>query len=98
MTSREEVYEAINSERNYQDKRWGPYLSARRDPLPEHGMPGGWRSLDEFVLYMQGYMNELVFAASHYADKDQALDIVRKVTALGVRCMEQHGAPRREGY
>lgn len=98
MINRQEVYEAIDSERNYQDDRWGPYLSAERDPLPEHGMPAGWRSLDEFVMYMQGYMNDLVHAASHSADKIEALNIVRKVTALGVRCMEQHGAPRREGY
>jgi hypothetical protein len=90
--NREQVYKAIDAERDYQDERWGPFLSASREPLPEHGMPGGWRSIDEFVLYMQGYMNDLVYAASHSADKTEALHIIRKVTALGVRCMEQHGA------
>jgi hypothetical protein len=93
MTPRQEVYAALDSERDYQDSRWGATLSANRVPGP--GQEGGDRSLDEFVLYMKGYVDDAVAKASHFVDKVAVLDIIRKVTALGVACMEQHGAPRR---
>lgn len=87
--NRSEVYAAIDGERDYQDARWGQTLSGER--------PGdGFRSVDEFVLYMEGYMREAVQSASHFAHKQKTLDILRKVVALGVCCFEQHGVPARE--
>ncbi len=86
--TRTEVYAAVDGEREYQDDRWGSTLSGER--------PGdGSRSVDEFVLYMEGYMREAVQLASHYADKSKTLDVLRKVVALGVACFEQHGVPPR---
>jgi hypothetical protein len=87
-TEREAAFRAIDSERNYQDSRWGDTLSG--------GRPGaGERSVDEFALYIIGYANDLLVNASHFGNTEDKLDIIRKVTTLGVACMEQHGAPHR---
>ncbi len=89
MATRDDVFRAINTERSYQDQKWGDTLSG--------GRPGkGERSVDEFALYISGYTHDLVHNASHFGDPADKLDIIRKITALGVACMEQHGAPRRD--
>lgn len=94
MATRAEVYAAIDSERDYQDNRWGSTLSGGREPGQEQS--GGDRTVDEFSLYIAGYTDELVQNASHFALTSDTLDIIRKITALGVAAMEQHGAPHRE--
>lgn len=86
--TRQEVYSAIDTERDYQHTKWGNTLSG--------GRPGnGERSVDEFVLYISGYADKLVAFSSEFADTETKLNIVRKVAGLCVACMEQHGAPRR---
>jgi hypothetical protein len=94
VCTREAVYAAIDSERDYQDELWGDTLSGNR--LPIHSLQqGGDRSIDEFILYLQGYMNDLVYLGSHFSDTPAKLEVIRKVTTLGVAAMEQHGAPHR---
>lgn len=91
MTTRQEVYKAIDSEMNYQQAKWGSSASS--------GNPGnGNRTIDEFVLYIRGYAEDLAKIASHELDPTKKLDFVRKVAGLCVATMEQHGAPTREGY
>lgn len=88
------MYAAIDSERRYQDHRWGRTGSS--------GSPGdGARTLDEYTLYMLVYAQELAKLAATTGDLDSVtakLDMVRKVAALGVACMEMHGAPHRQGF
>jgi len=76
MATRDEVFDAINSERNYQDTRW----------------PGHEHEIASYLTYMQSYLNEAINIAS----KTAALDALRKVVTLGVKCMEEHGAPLRK--
>lgn len=92
--AREAAYVAIDSERDYQDSRWGDTLSGGRPAV--HNEPG-FRTLDEWVLYLDMYVAKAKQAALG-ADPAPILDAVRKVAALGVVCMEQHGAPHREGF
>lgn len=87
------VMEALATEWEYQDHMWGQNLSGDR-PLPE-GLPPGFRTLDEWVLYMSGYMADLVKSASHSSSKIEHLNIIRKITTMGFRAMRQHGAPLR---
>jgi hypothetical protein len=88
MTDRQEVYAALDSERAYQDERWGSSRSS--------GHPGaGERTLDEFALYISGYADDLRKIASHVMDPQEKLAVVRKIGGLAVACMEQHGAPKR---
>lgn len=87
-TPRTEVYSAIDTERDYQDAKWGHSLSSDR--------PGnGERSIDEFATYIVGYAHKLLDQAATFADPKSKLDAVRKVAGLCVACMEQHGAPPR---
>lgn len=77
------TYDAINSERDYQDDKFeGSAID---------------RGLDEFILYIKQYADEAGALTTH-GDEDEALNFVRKVGALCVGCMERHGAPRREGF
>jgi hypothetical protein len=92
--TRQAVYAAIDSERDYQDSRWGATLSGDRVPGP--GQSGGDRSLDEFILYIAGYTNDAVHNASHFSNTEEKLNIVRKIAGLCVVAMEQHGAPMRQ--
>jgi hypothetical protein len=88
MPTRQQVYEALDSERTYQDAKWGDTRSSNE--------PGnGERTLDEFALYIVGYAHKLLDIASTFGEPEQKLEFVRKVGGLCVACMEQHGAPKR---
>lgn len=83
------VYRAIDTERDYQD-----------DKLNEHqyliNATGEWsRTVDEFSVYIAGITDELVKECSHFGDTGMKLALMRKIAALCVACMEQHGAPIR---
>jgi hypothetical protein len=80
MIDRKKIFEVINEERDYQDEKWGPN--------------GTEHSICEFLVYIRDYVEEALHICSREYDT-KALDAVRKVTALGVVCMEKHGAPRR---
>lgn len=87
MSTRHEVYNAINSERNYQDDKW----------------PGHVHSFEEYAVYMEDYLAELKHLLSRNDGNDkgiqlQAQSIMRKVTAMGVAAMEQNGARERGGW
>lgn len=91
QATREAVYEAIDSERDYQVQRWGG----------DH-----YRTVGEYLVYIQDYVREAMTAATREPDNpqgwgnvsDNTRDLVRKITALGVACMEHNGAPLRPPY
>lgn len=86
---REVVYQIIDGEREYQDSRRINDGSTSSD---------GSHTPEEFLLYMNDYLQEAMHVASRvWGDgcKPAILDIVRKVTALGVACMEENGAVAR---
>jgi len=79
------VVKAIETERAYQDQRWTNPQS----------------SVAEYILYMQHHLNKAAAAIS----SSEALEVhnsvmsqIRKVTALGFACGEQHGMPIRPGF
>jgi predicted component of type VI protein secretion system len=81
MASRQQVYEAINSERDYQDNL--PRSTVKNQMPMEH------LAIIERICRD---MNDCWY------DKpgQPTMDFMRKIAATAVRCMEQHGAPRRE--
>jgi hypothetical protein len=90
-TPRADVYAALDSERAYQDTRWNESTTTSE----------GKHSLEEWIVYMEDYSAEAKHLLSRMSTQEaypKALEIIRKVTAMGVACMEQHGAPRREGF
>jgi|AntRauTorckE6833_2_1112554.scaffolds.fasta_scaffold00277_4 hypothetical protein len=90
MIKREEVYKALDSERDYQDVRWkeNPGQPETRESLD--------RSIDEFSTYIMAYAQQLQNVCASTDDPTVKLDFVRKVGGLSVACMEAHGAPLRE--
>jgi hypothetical protein len=83
-SSREEVYSAINTERDYQDK-----LGADRTDGRQHQLAG-------FVTMMNHYMQKLNETWTLNAGDEEALKVVRKIAGIAVHAMEKHGAiPRK---
>ena len=79
---RKKVYELIDGERTYQDSRWNSETTAS----------GGLHNPEEWVMYMSDYLAE----ASHILSREsvntaypKAMEIIRKVTTMGVCAMEQ---------
>lgn len=88
MSERKEVYEAINEERNYQDNMRGNSARVK---------VGDNRDLGSLITLMDVYLGKtkIAFAGPHPNGKTEALDVIRKVVALGVLAMELHGVVRR---
>ena len=85
MSTRQEVYAAIDSERAYQ-KKW---------ENPEITDSGGLHTGVEFLVYIRDYVEEALHEASRLADpvlRPKTANSLRKIAALAVAAMEQHGA------
>lgn len=81
---RNSVYAALNGERDYQDAMQG---SSARDDIEDN------RDLGSLITLIDVYVGKVKtgFAGAHPQGKFDALDQLRKVTALGVLAMEKHG-------
>ena len=76
---RTEVYKVIDSERNYheaQAKKWD-----------HKGNP----TVEAEILMMEEYMRKVRTAWVEHHNDETSLDMMRKVIAMGVRCLENHG-------
>jgi hypothetical protein len=85
---RKEVYNRIDTERQYQDLRWSP----RRE---KNGTPDEEKPISEWVNYLEWHLSKAKEKIYFLEDKE-ALAEVRKVAALAVRCLEIHSCPERE--
>lgn len=74
--TRAEVYAAIDSERDYQDKQWAGH---------QHEVAG-------YITMLQHYHSKLVQAWTVTSGDAAALDVMRKIAGIAVHCMEVHGA------
>ncbi len=88
--TRQQVYDAIDSERAYQSKKWSDNTPDGVDHI---------HSPEEWFMYIEDYVNE----AKHILARDGnriaypiVMDIMRKITAMGVCAMEQLGTTNRE--
>lgn len=84
---RNEVYKLIDGERDYQDEKWNTRKTA--DNIPDEEKP-----VAEWINYIEFHIAKAKNNVYHL-DTYNALAEIRKVTALGVRTMEIHGAPER---
>ena len=85
--ARESVFRSLDGERDYQNQEW--------DDVDRPGNPNPL-TIGEFVLLAQEYLDlarkEWVMERK---PESKTLCHLRKVGAILVNCMEQHGAPRR---
>lgn len=76
---RNKVYELIDSERRYQDLKWGA--------IEQHPHEvGSW------ILILSAHVRDAMEAWGSAPNDHQALEEVRKIASIAVACMEQHGA------
>lgn len=80
MITRQEVYNVLDAERDYQDSLWSGI-----DPS---------NSVGDYLAYIQRYLTAAINEVDPTNPKG-SLDNIRKITALGIACMERHGAPAR---
>lgn len=81
--TRNDVFFAIEQERDHQDQKWGT--------LDEHP-----HELGAWLTIMRSLLNDAERAYMSPRGTIGALDELRKVVAVGVACMEQHGVPARD--
>ena len=85
MATRDEVYDAVNSERDYQDRLGSDRTDGRN------------RTVGDYITMLQHYQGALVDAWTLNPGDEQALEVMRKIAGIAVHCMEDHGAPHRRG-
>ena len=87
---RQEVYSAIDEERDYQDDKWNYGTTDS----------GGKHSVAEFLVYIRDYTEEALHTLSRKSEPECnvfAGNSVRKIAGLAVACMEQNGVYHRNG-
>jgi hypothetical protein len=82
MSDRNEIYSAINDERVFQDRKWGT--------IEEHP-----HEIGSWLTIMRQLLNDAERAYMSERGDTGALEEIRKVVAVGVACMEQHGVVHR---
>lgn len=87
--TRNEVYKAIDSERDYQDKKgkdlgWG------------HGQGAQNHSVGDYITMLQAYTNKLHETYVSSVGDEQSLECIRKIAGIAVSCMEKHGVNPRK--
>lgn len=87
--TRQEVYACIDGERYFQEEQ--TLRADRPDMIPD-------LSVGDHLLAMEENLQRARVAwYSGSTPHPIALDFIRKVTALGVRCMEKNGVVHRKG-
>ena len=87
---REDVYKLIDSEREYQNK-WDKLRTEKELPLRDK-----YATVESWILWMEEYLLRARMAATNSVDKTEAFECIRKVTVLGVACMENNDTKARK--
>ncbi len=90
MATRQEVYEAIDTERDYQDR------VIAKDPSRHDAAVDANHSVGAYLTMLDTYLRRAQDAWTDNAGHDKALEVVRKIAGIAVHCMEDHGAPKRQ--
>ena len=92
MPTRLEVYNAIDTERDYQDR-----LPTTRSTHPVRPRTDGQpHTVGDYCTMLRYYAGQLDEAWTMNAGDAEALEVMRKIAGIAVHCMEDHGAPRRQ--
>lgn len=86
--SRQDVYAVIDGEREYQDQFIETDPSRHDSSLPSH-------TTGDYIVMLTTYIREAQDAWTRNGGDEKALHSLRKIAAISVHCMEDHGAPKR---
>lgn len=79
MTTREEIYKIIDSERDYQNFQWS----------------GHYHEVGAYLTMIRYYLSDAEKAWTKNNGDEPALDVIRKIAGIAVACMEEHGSKPR---
>jgi len=82
LKDREDIFQAILRERNYQDKKWGDVIE-----YPH--------TVFEWIGIMERELAEAKEAFFQRPAEEKMLEEILQVVAVGVACIEQHGIVER---
>lgn len=82
VKKRQDVFDAIDRERDYQDAKWG-------------GLSERPRTVAEWLLIMQGELDEAITGWQKSSGDEKALEEILQVISVGVACLTQHGVVER---
>ncbi len=82
--NRDDVYDAIDSERDFQDNF-----------IAQKGL-NQFKSVGEFLTLIRVYSNKADNAWTYNGGDSSSLEEIRKIAAICVACMENHGVKKRE--
>lgn len=82
--NRDSVYDAINSERDFQETF-----------IAEKGLKSE-KTVGEYLTLIRTYCSRADIAWTFKSGDDSALNEIRKIAAICVACMERHGVKSRE--
>jgi len=86
-STRKEVYQVIDTEREYQNVTW-----------ENNGVPNEL-SLGDFILLLEIYVQKTREQwAKEGEPRINTLEVLRKVAGISVHAMEQHGAIERQQF
>lgn len=85
---RDSAYYAIDTERDYQDALGEDRCEFEQNRMRNH-------SVGDHLVMLKVYVDRALLAWTDNPGDAKALDVVRKVAGIAVRCMEYHGAPER---
>jgi hypothetical protein len=83
MIPRTQVYAAIDGERDYQDS------------LPPSRTDGQPRTVGDYLTMLSYYLDQARADWTMNPGNEPALAQIRKIAAISVRCMEEHGVIER---
>lgn len=78
--NREEVYSIIDGEREYQEYKW----------------KGHRHEVGAYITILQNYVDKSRHAWTDNNGDEKALEEIRKIAAIAVSCMEEHGVNKRK--
>lgn len=81
---REDVYRLIDGERNHQDE------------IAQFNLCWDERAVGSHLVHIASHLAEAQLAYRSFDSKRKALESVRAIAALAVRCMEMHETPARD--
>ncbi len=76
---RREVYQLLDEERDYQEGKF----------------PGHRHELGAYFTLLQFLLRKAIYSWAGDSNDEKALSNLRKLVALGIACLEEHGAPSR---
>jgi hypothetical protein len=89
-TSRNDIGEAVDRERDFQDEKFGPLAKKISDDTYVLGT--GAHTLGEWILLMEGELAEAKVALLKGGKgRDSVRSEILQVVAVGIACLEQHG-------